>query len=69
MKLKSLENRYVLKDEFVKLLNAFKAKLDAKLIEQYIEVCLASNEKLQIVDVHLMANHYLSRHHPLKANN
>jgi hypothetical protein len=62
LKLRNLENRYVLKNDFMKRLDAFNARLDAELIEQYIDVCLASNEQQGIVDVHKMAQHYLNRH-------
>ncbi|KAG5670876.1 hypothetical protein PVAND_001108 [Polypedilum vanderplanki] len=65
IKLRNLESRFILKADLIKLFNAFNAKLDTKLVEQYIEACRA-NDRLPIIDAHMMANHYLNRHrhHP-----
>jgi hypothetical protein len=57
--LKNLESPYLDKSDFVNKLKVFKAKLDDKLIEQYITACTDENNRL---NVHLMANHYLHRH-------
>ena len=61
-KLKNLENSYMHKDDFLNLLKSFKAKLDDVLVDQYIQECTVNIDGKPLMNVHLMANHYLNRH-------
>ena len=58
LQLKNLKNPYLQKSDFSVMLNIFKAKLNEELIHQYISACTDN----KMLNVHLMANHYLNRH-------
>ena len=61
-KLKNLEDSYMHKADFLSLLKSFNAKLDVELVDQYIDECTVNIDGKQLMNVHLMANHYLNRH-------
>lgn len=61
-KLKNLENSYMNKADFLSLLKTFKANLDDALVDQYIQECTVNIDGKPLMNVHLMANHYLNRH-------
>lgn len=63
--LKDLEDAYLPKSDFYKLLKRFKAKYHEDLMEHYIDACSVNVVGQKQLDVHLMANHYLNRH-PVK---
>ncbi|CAG9806643.1 unnamed protein product [Chironomus riparius] len=60
--LRNLENSYMNKADFLSLLKTFNAKLDDILIDQYIQECTVNIDGKPLMNVHLMANHYLNRH-------
>lgn len=59
LQLKNLKESYLPKSDFLIMLSSFKAKVNDELIQQYITACTDTNKML---NVHLMANHYLNRH-------
>lgn len=61
-KLKNLEHSYMPKADFLQLLNSFKVTLDVELVNQYTEACTMNVDGKRLMNVHLMANHYLNRH-------
>jgi DNA topoisomerase IB len=57
-----LEAAYLSKSDFLKMLQKFKAKTDEDLIAAYFDACTVQAGEQKMLDVRLMANHYLHRH-------
>jgi hypothetical protein len=62
LKLKNLETAHMPKNDFLKLLSDFNARLDTNLIDEYIEASSVVANGKKHLNVHLMAVHYLNRH-------
>lgn len=62
VQLQGLEDAYLSKSDFLKMLKKFKARSDEDLIEAYVDACSVKVSGELRLDVHLMANHYLRRH-------
>ncbi|CRK90253.1 CLUMA_CG003964, isoform A [Clunio marinus] len=58
----NLPSSYLEKLEFLDMIEKSKMKHDVVLIDQYCDECSVLFNGRKTVDVHLMANHYLSRH-------
>ncbi len=67
LKLKSYEQSHIMRQQFMEILIAFKAKkLDFELVDQWIKLfnkyVEIKGKTIEYVNIHAMADHYLQRY-------